>query len=168
MLRCAAAAFAIDALYSKLTDMLASSERPALGDGVKRAGRIVETLKRALELGKLGDAWQKSIPGLFAQRDALVHFKGEIHPAGIHPSGKAYVSLEQVTYAVEAATSAVDLTLEILTTAIDPHGRSTAPSWPGPRTTPMCHRSWSEYAPPFAEPPEHELGVLVALEHRLC
>ena len=134
MVTIAAAAFAIDALYSKLADMLEGSERPVLGPDAKRSGRIVETFKRALQLGKIGQAWQKSIPTLFAQRDALVHFKGDLHNAAVHPSGKAYVSLESITYRAEAATSAVDLALEVLTTA-----------YRSPRPTLRAIVTWSSY-----------------------
>jgi hypothetical protein len=97
--------------------MLDRSELPTFAPRVKRPGRIVETLKRAIELGKRGQKWQTAIPALFEQRDELVHFRGELRPAGMHPTGKAYVSLENVTYTAEATSSAIDLALEVLTTA---------------------------------------------------
>jgi hypothetical protein len=50
----AAAAFAIDALYVKLDDMLAPGDRCVAGN---RVGRIVETLKTSLDLGRRTDRW---------------------------------------------------------------------------------------------------------------
>lgn len=109
MVAIAAAAFAIDALY-----MLDPAERVRTSN---RIGTIVETLKVALELGKRGQVWQTEIPALFDRRDELVHFRGELHVAGLHPTGKSYVSRESVTYTAESTSSAVDLALEVLTTA---------------------------------------------------
>jgi hypothetical protein len=64
----AAAAFAIDALYVKVDELLGPAERSSAKSS--RAGRIVETFKLALDLGKLGAEWQESID----LRDELVHF----------------------------------------------------------------------------------------------
>jgi hypothetical protein len=114
MVAIAASAFAIDAMYTKLSDMLDPADRPRASD---RVGFIVETLKAALELGKRGHAWQSSIPGLFEQRDELVHFRGKPYESRMHPTGKSAVSRENVTYTAEAMTSAVDLAFEVLTTA---------------------------------------------------
>jgi hypothetical protein len=114
MVALAAAAFAIDALYTKLSDMLDPDDRVRARD---RAGYVVETLKTALDIGKLGQAWQTSIPALFDERDALVHLRGDLHRAGLHPTGKAYVSHETVRYTVESTSNAIDLALEVLTTA---------------------------------------------------
>lgn len=117
MVAIAAAAFAIDALYATVNDMLDAAQRPTFARGVKRPGRIVETLKRALELGKLGAEWQTKVPGLFDLRDELVHFEGEFHEGALHPTGKSNVSIENVRYTAEAASAAVDLALEVLATA---------------------------------------------------
>lgn len=117
MVAIAASAFAIDAMYSTLWDMLDASARPTFGEGVKRPGRIVETFKVALELGKRGHEWQSSIPALFDQRDELVHFRGRSYEAMMHPTGKSNVSRENLTYTVEATARAIDLALEVLTTA---------------------------------------------------
>jgi hypothetical protein len=117
MVAIAACAFAIDAMYTQLSDMLEPSQRRTFRESVKRPGRIVETFKAALELGKRGLEWQTSIPALFEQRDELVHFRGKPYEAVMHPTGKSNVSRENVTYTAEATTHAVDLTLEVLTTA---------------------------------------------------
>jgi hypothetical protein len=114
MVAIAASAFAIDAMYTKLNDMLNPADRVRAGD---RIGRIVETLKIALALGKRGQAWQKSIRALFKQRDELVHFRGKPYESMMHPTGKSAVSRENVTYTAEATAHAVDLGLEVLTTA---------------------------------------------------
>ena len=62
MVAIAACAFAIDAMYTKLYDMLEPSARPTFSDDAKRPGRIVETLKLALDVGKRGLEWQNTIP----------------------------------------------------------------------------------------------------------
>jgi hypothetical protein len=107
----AASAFAIDALYVKLNELLDPPERTeAKGT---RVGRIVETLKIALDLGKRTGEWQRSIPDLFDLRDELVHFRGEDHPTEPHPTGKSHVSRESSFYTVEKATWALDLVHEL-------------------------------------------------------
>lgn len=110
----ASAAFALDALYVKLNDMLAREERC---HAKRRVGRIIETFKAALDLGKRTAEWQKSIPELFALRNELVHFRGEDHPPQPHPTGKSHVSRESSFYTLEKATWALDLALEVLTVA---------------------------------------------------
>lgn len=80
-------------------------------------GRIVETFKTALALGRRGHEWQTLIRALFEQRGELVHFKGKPHESLMHPTGKAAVSRENVIFTAEATTHAVDLALEVLTTA---------------------------------------------------
>jgi hypothetical protein len=110
----AAAAFAIDALYVKLNDLLDPKERRQANT---RAGSIVETLKSALEVGDRTQKWQQSIPKLFEVRDELVHFRGEDHPSQPHPTGKSHVSRESSFYTIEKATWALDLVHEVLTVA---------------------------------------------------
>jgi hypothetical protein len=108
----AAAAFAIDALYVKVDELLPEEARCRAGS---RVGRIVETFKTACDLGKRTAKWQESIPELFALRDELVHFRGEDHESQPHPTGKSHVSMENSVYTVERATWSVDLALEVLT-----------------------------------------------------
>jgi hypothetical protein len=110
----AAAAFAIDALYVKLDDMLDLGDRSL---AKKRLGRIVETLKTSLDLGSRTDPWTKSIKDLFDLRDQLVHFRGVDQESQPHPTGKSNVSAESARYTVERATWAVDLAHEVLTVA---------------------------------------------------
>jgi hypothetical protein len=117
MVAVAAAAFAIDALYEKVTAMLESSARPCFSQGAKRPGRIVETFKVALDLGKRAAAWQSEIPRLFELRDDEVHFRASVNPSEPHPTGKSNVSRENLIYTCEEATRAVDLALEVLTAA---------------------------------------------------
>ena len=120
----AAAAFAIDALYLKVSDLLDPGDRRRCR---RRAGSIVETLKVALDLGKLAQTWQKSIPELVGLRNELVHFRGEDHESQPHPTGKSHVSRESSFFTVERASWAVDLALEVLTTAYrSPRRRHTA------------------------------------------
>jgi hypothetical protein len=114
MVTVTAAAFAIDALYHTIDDLLTEAERSRAKRDV---GRIVETFKNTLELGGRGQAWQASIAALFALRGDLAHFRGEDHEPQPHPTGKSNVSLENVIYTAEEATRAVDLALEVLTVA---------------------------------------------------
>jgi hypothetical protein len=111
----AAAAFAIDALYVKVNDLLDPQKRTRAKSS--RAARIVETLKAALELGDRAQEWQRSIPELFAVRDELVHFRGEDHEPQPHPTGKSHVSRESSFYTVEKATWALDVAYEVLSFA---------------------------------------------------
>lgn len=111
----AAAAFAIDALYVKLDELLDPQERTQARSS--RIGCIVEKLKTALELGSRTQEWQRSIKDLFDLRDELVHFRGEDHPTQPHPTGKSDVSRESSFYTVEKATWALDLAHEVLTVA---------------------------------------------------
>ena len=121
----AAAAFAIDALYVKMEDLLDPKERTQAKSS--RAGRIVETFKIALTLGKRGAKWQQSIPDLFDLRDELVHFRAEDHPPQSHPTGKSHVSRESSFYSLEKATWAFDLAHEVLTVAYtSPRAKHTA------------------------------------------
>jgi hypothetical protein len=76
MVAVAAAAFALDALYAKINAMLEPAARPRVGARVRRAARVGETLKAALELGGRATSWQARIPALFELRDDLVHFEG--------------------------------------------------------------------------------------------
>ena len=110
----AAAAFAIDALYVKLDDLLDPSIR-ASGD--TRVGRIVRTFEVALELGRRTQTWQAEIPRLFKRRGELVHFRGVNLESQPHPTGKSHVSRENALYTAEQAARAVDLALEVLTVA---------------------------------------------------
>jgi hypothetical protein len=111
----AAAAFAIDALYVKLEELLDPSDRTPTTSS--RVGRIIETFKIALDLGRRTQEWQRSIKQLFDVRDELVHFRGEDHPTEPHPTGKSHVSRESSFYTVEKATWALDLAYEVLTVA---------------------------------------------------
>jgi hypothetical protein len=117
MVAIAAAAFAIDALYEKIDAMLEQEVRPRFGDGVRRSGRIVETFKVALDLGRRAHAWQTEIPRLFDLRDDEVHFEASLNDSEPHPTGKSNVSRENLIYSAEEATRAVDLALEVLTVA---------------------------------------------------
>jgi hypothetical protein len=110
----AAAAFAIDALYVKLDDLLDEQERR---QAKTRVGTMVETLKAALEVADRTQKWQQAIPELFDVRDELVHFRGEDHPPQPHPTGKSHVSRESSFYTVEKATWALELAHEVLTVA---------------------------------------------------
>jgi hypothetical protein len=129
----AAAAFAIDALYQKLDELLDESLR---SHAERLSGRIVETFKTALDLGKRTAEWQSSIPDLFKLRRELVHFRGELHPSQPHPSGKSHVSREASVYSVERARWAVDLAYEILTVALA-----------SPRTNHAGVVAWAESQP---------------------
>jgi hypothetical protein len=129
----AAAAFAIDALYQKLDELLDESLRSR---AERLSGRIVETFKTALDLGKRTAEWQSSIPDLFKLRRELVHFRGELHPSQPHPSGKSHVSREASVYSVERARWAVDLAYEILTVALA-----------SPRTKHAAVVAWAESQP---------------------
>jgi hypothetical protein len=111
----AAAAFAIDALYVKLDDMIDPGDRCLAGR--RRVGRIIETLKTSLDLGTRTVKWQKSIETLFDDRGALVHFRGVAREMQPHPSGKSDVSAESAFYTAERATHTVDLAHEVLTIA---------------------------------------------------
>lgn len=111
----AAAAFALDALYVKVDELLDPAERSQAKSS--RAGRIAETFKAAFDLGSLGGKWQTEIPALFDLRDEVVHFRSELHESQPHPTGRSNVSRENTVYTVERATWAVDLALEVLTTA---------------------------------------------------
>jgi hypothetical protein len=114
MVAIAASAFAIDAIYTTLSDKLGPDERPRASD---RVGYIVETLKVALDLSKRSQTWQSMIPALFDQRDELVHFRGRPYESVMHPTGKSGVSRENVTFTAEAATHAVAVALDVLVTA---------------------------------------------------
>ena len=112
----AAAAFALDALYVKVDELLDPAERSQAKSS--RAGRIAETFKAAFDLGSLGGKRQTPrSPALFDLRDEVVHFRSELHESQPHPTGRSNVSRENTVYTVERATWAVDLALEVLTTA---------------------------------------------------
>jgi hypothetical protein len=114
MIVIAATAFAIDALYAKLNELLDKADRIRCRT---RVGTIVETLKRTLDLGPRTGRWTKSVHELFDLRDDLVHFEGEDRAPEPHPTGKTHVSWESARYTVEKAVWAVDLAREVLTVA---------------------------------------------------
>ena len=126
----AAAAFAIDALYVKLDDML----DPGVRCVAKK--RVVETLKTSLDLGNRTDRWTKSIKELFDLRDELVHFRGVDREPQPHPTGKSQVSVESALYTVERAVWAVDFAHEVLTVA-----------YKEPRPRHKALVAWAESAP---------------------
>jgi hypothetical protein len=128
----AAAAFAIDALYVKVNEMLDPAAR-SYAKG--RIARIVETFKTAFELNKRTAKWQNDISVLFDLRGELVHFRGEAHESEPHPTGKSNVSRENSVYTVERATWAVDQALEVLTVA-----------YSSPRATHSAIVAWAESA----------------------
>ena len=130
----AAAAFAIDALYQKLDELLDESLRSRTD---RLSGRIVETFKTALDLAKRTAEWQSSIPDLFKLRRELVHFRGELHPSQPHPSGKSHVSREASVYSLERARwRPSTLAYEILTVALA-----------SPRTKHAAVVAWAESQP---------------------
>jgi hypothetical protein len=150
MVAIAAAAFAIDALYVKVSGMLAPAEHPRFDEGVKRAGRIVETLKVALELGARAQHWQRAIPELFDLRDDLVHFEGQPYETEPQPTGKSNVSRESVIFTAGAATEAVDLALEVLSV-----------TYSSPRKRHNALVKWAESAPhvpPWLEEERRNVG----------
>ena len=107
----AAAAFAIDALYVRVDELLEPEYR---NRAERRVGRIIETLKVALDLGPRTQRWQTEIGDLFDKRDELVHFRGKEKEPLPHPTGKSNVSHESASFTAEEATRAVDLALEVL------------------------------------------------------
>jgi hypothetical protein len=124
MVAVAAAAFAIDAMYVKVHDLLEPAERAVASN---RVGFIVRTFEVALALGGRTQPWQRRIPALIDLRDKAVHFRGLPSEPQPHPTGKSNVSLENIIYTAEKATRAVDLALEVLTTAYtSPRAKHTA------------------------------------------
>jgi hypothetical protein len=114
MVAIAAAAFAVDATFVKVSDLLDAAQRPQIE---QRLDRLVETLKAALQLGRRTQRWQTDIPALFRLRRQMVHFRGEATPGLLHPTGAANVSREAGTYTAEQASRSADLALEVLTVA---------------------------------------------------
>jgi hypothetical protein len=113
MVAVAAAAFAVDALHLTINDLLEEGLRSSAGGD----GRIVETLKIALELGPRTQDWQRRVPELFGRRGELVHFRGKDRPPLPHPTGLSHVSTESATFNADLARGSVDLALEVLTVA---------------------------------------------------
>ena len=138
MVTIAASAFALDALYVKLNDLLDPASRSPAKEN--RIGQIVETFKLALDLGKRTQEFQASVPALFKLRDEALHFQAKPNEPQMHPTGKSNVALEAIVYRAERATEAIDLALQILTIA-----------YSSPRVT---HRAVVEWAKANAHLPD--------------
>jgi hypothetical protein len=115
MVAVVAAAFAIDAMFTKVADLLGGAA--ARSKRAARVGEVIETFKRAIDLGNRTQRWQTEIAELFCWRGNIVHFRGTPTPGLPHPTGMATVTGEAATYTAGRATKAVDLALEVLTTA---------------------------------------------------
>jgi hypothetical protein len=117
-----AAAFAIDALYGAVKPLIpvpAPSMKTWTDKHTSRDSRIFETLKLGFRMGDRTSTWPREFRWLFRQRrDHAVHFSEASREVLIHPTG-IYTSEEQVSYAMEAATRATDLAVEVLTTCAD-------------------------------------------------
>jgi hypothetical protein len=135
-----AAAFALDALYEVAKDLVPLSlptrvgrewprrwknaVRELRGKPRERRGdhgrRVGERLKQGVSArkhaaGKLTSKWPRRIGRLFDERDLAVHFKeGPPQRLVPHPTVATHVDPMNVRWGADAATSAVDLVLEVL------------------------------------------------------
>ena len=117
----AGASHAIDALYGEITPLIRvpdSIEEAWRANGTRRHGRIFETLKRGCELGARTNSWPASFARLYDLRDPVVHAQTAFRATAMHPNGLTHVAQEMVDYCSENATEAVQLTLDVVMTAI--------------------------------------------------
>jgi hypothetical protein len=114
MVAVCAAAFAVDALYGAVCDLVGIlPEQPEERRG--RRGQILETLKRGFIIGKVATAWNKELKWLLGLRDTAVHFgEGSRDPVP-HPLGMS-TAPELANYSVENAERAVSFALQMLDT----------------------------------------------------
>jgi hypothetical protein len=85
MVAVAASAFAVDALHLTINDLLERGLRSSAGGD----GRIVETLKIALDLGPRTQDWQRRVPELFERRGSWSTSAGRItHRSRTRPGSR--------------------------------------------------------------------------------
>jgi hypothetical protein len=124
----AAAAFSLDALYAAVGELIPQGPPP--GDDAARKKHVADRLRRGVSPRSLSESWPSRIGDLYDTRDKAVHYKeADVEPVW-HEVLQSNVSPDVVGWGLEAAESAVDLMLEILT------------SWAG-RPSPQA-RSWAE------------------------
>lgn len=102
-------AFAIDALTGVARGLI-----PNTGTKARRGSVAVERLKRGVSPGKLAQSWPGRIGGLFKLRREAVHFSEESVAPVWHEAYQTNVDPSVIRWGADAATSAVDLTLEVL------------------------------------------------------
>ena len=119
MVAVSASAHAIDALYGttrELIELPPGTEERWKKNNTRRWSRILETFKRACNLGGYATSWAREFRWLFDLRDAAVHHDSPLndpvpHPAGIPDLGN--VAKEMADYELGAATRATDLAVQV-------------------------------------------------------
>ena len=102
-------AFALDALYGVAKDLI-----PDPGAKGSLGAKIGERVKRGVSPGKLAQSWPDRIGDLFRLRREAVHFNEETVAPVWHEAYQTNVDPFVIRWGADAATSAVDLALEVL------------------------------------------------------
>lgn len=117
----AAVSHSLDALFGVLAEMVIEPNRlRAWHDNrTRRAARVLETLKRALDVeGSTKDRWRDELDWLFIARNSPLHFREEVGEPVPHPSGTSTSAIHR-TYSKETAERAVNLLLEVLSMVVE-------------------------------------------------
>lgn len=122
MVAVSASAHAIDAFYGAVDQLaeLPDELREAWKENrTKRAGRILETIKRAFKVGPRAANWSDDLVWLFDLRDAAVHHEPADHESVPHPGGYTNVGRESLNYSAETAARATEVALDLITGSIE-------------------------------------------------
>ena len=123
MVGIAAAAFAIDALYGEVRELVPVPQetRDRWKDPDDRTARhreIFETFKVGCKLGYRTKEWPP-LKALFVLRNPAVHHKLTRHQTVPHPSGRPFnVGKEFGDYSLEALRSSLDLAFDVVLTVM--------------------------------------------------
>ena len=122
MVGIAAAAFAIDALYGEVRDLVPiprESRERWKANGTPRPSVIFETFKVGCKLGYRTNAWPPRLEALFDLRDPAAHHELKHRESVPHPSGRPFnVSREFGDYSLESLRSSLDLAFDVVLTVM--------------------------------------------------
>ena len=113
-------AFALDALYGVAKGLI-----PDPGAKGSLGAKVGERVKRGVSPGKLAQSWPGRIGDLFKLRREAVHFNEETVAPVWHGTYQTNVDPSVIRWGADPATSAVDLTLEVLESWATHPSRST-------------------------------------------
>jgi hypothetical protein len=118
MIAVAGAAHALEALYGEIAELV-QPPNVETWERTRRHGRWAE-VQGAFALGFEIEPsrWRSELAQLFRLRNAIVHPRTVFRASEAHPLG-VNTAPEYVAYSAEAATKAVDLLLDVLTTCVD-------------------------------------------------
>lgn len=135
MVGVAAAAFAIDALYGEVKDLVSVPQETRdrwnnPDDRTARPSVIFETFKMGCKLGDRTREWPPRLKALFDLRDPAVHHRLTRTETVPHPSGRPFnVGKEFGDYSLEVVRSSLELAFDVALTVLRHPKSSEMQAW---------------------------------------